>query len=92
MATKGIHKAQSPTLSDCEWPCVSDLALFVDCGNINFSEEAWLCNPHEASTGNQSPGLQVEEIWPVYLLWKSLHLSHLSGVSDSFWTCGPQSC
>ena len=60
--------------------------------NINVSEKAWLLKPHEASTGDQSPGLQVEEIWPIYLLWKSLNLPHLSSVSDSFWTCDPQSC
>ena len=59
---------------------------------LTFSEEAWLLNPHEAPTGNQSPGLQVEEIWPIHLLWESLHLSHLPDVSDNLWTCGPQSC
>ena len=59
---------------------------------MNFLEEAWPLKPQEAPTGNQSSGLQVDEIWPVYFLCESLHLSHLSDVSDSLWTCGPQSC
>ena len=59
---------------------------------MNSSEEAWLLKPDEAPTGYQSAGLQVEEIWPTYLLWKSLNLPHFSSVSDSFWTGGPQSC
>ena len=70
----------------------SSLTVNLSFGNINFSEKAWTLKPHEAPTGNQSSGLQVEEICQIYLLWESLHLSHLSNVSDSVQTCGPQSC
>ena len=62
-------------------------SLLTQFGHFNFSEEAWLLTPHEAPTGNQSPELQVEEIWQIYLLWEFLHLSHFCDFSDSFWTC-----
>ena len=72
--------------------CFLPFALFVDnVDNMNFSEEAWLLKPHETPTGTQSLGLQVEEIWTIYLLWESLHLSHLSGIFDNLWTCDSQS-
>ena len=70
----------------------SSLTASISFVILTFSEETWLLKPHEAPTGNQSLGLQVEKIWPIYLLWESLHLSHLSGVSDCIWTCDPQSC
>ena len=61
-------------------------SLLTQFGHFNFSEEAWLLKPHDAPTGNQSPELQVEKIWQIYLLWESLHLSHFCDFSDSFWT------
>jgi len=32
----------------------------------------------------------VEQIWSIHIPWESHHLPHLSGISDSIWSCCPE--
>ena len=52
--------------------------------------EARLLKPLEPPIGDQPPRTQVEKVWPIHLLWESLPLPHLSGISDSIWSFSPQ--
>ena len=61
------------------------------CEFVFIAEEAWLLKPLEASAGDQPSRIQVDPIWPIHLLWESLHLPPLSDISDSIWSCSPQS-